>query len=170
MAKSNTQWAAQWLVASELSRRGYVVSFTSGNCTPAADLSVSTPDGRLFEVDVKGHMGKNAWDVKRKHDRTTLYYVLVTLCKTHDINSRTPDRFAILTQAEANDLVTQYELTHPDTGRTGFNFPASVPFEEDAWEKLPPVKRPPRRNVLRRKFVITSTNLTGSLHDAVESN
>jgi hypothetical protein len=40
-----TQWATQFLVAAELIRRGYTVSFTQGNNTPVADL------GRVDEFD-----------------------------------------------------------------------------------------------------------------------
>ena len=63
MAKSSTprktsrpsaQWTAQFLVASELSRRGYTVSFTMGSNTPLADLMVASPQGEHFWIDVKG--------------------------------------------------------------------------------------------------------------------
>jgi hypothetical protein len=43
-----TQWAAQFLAASELVRRYYVVSFTMGNNTPDADLMVGTQTGGSF--------------------------------------------------------------------------------------------------------------------------
>ena len=54
-SKQSTQWAAQFLAASELVRNGYVVSFTMGNNTPLADLMVAKEDGTFpFWVDVKG--------------------------------------------------------------------------------------------------------------------
>lgn len=44
-----TQWAAQFAVASELCKRGYEVSFTMGNATPVADLMVvSVAPGHLI--------------------------------------------------------------------------------------------------------------------------
>ena len=43
--RMRTQWATQFLVASELVRRDYTVSFTMGNHTPNADLMVGTPSG-----------------------------------------------------------------------------------------------------------------------------
>ena len=50
-----TQWAAQFAVASELCKRGYEVSFTMGNAAPVADLMVVSPVQReMFLVDVKG--------------------------------------------------------------------------------------------------------------------
>jgi hypothetical protein len=53
-----TQWAAQFLAASELVRRGYTVSFTMGNHTPDADLMVGAPSYRQFWIDVKGLSSK----------------------------------------------------------------------------------------------------------------
>ena len=48
-----TQWAAQFAVASELCRRGYEVAFTTGN-HPCVDLMVYSPNRVPFAVDVKG--------------------------------------------------------------------------------------------------------------------
>lgn len=56
--RMRTQWATQFLVASELVRRDYTVSFTMGNHTPNADLMVGTPSGKQFWVDVKGRSAK----------------------------------------------------------------------------------------------------------------
>ena len=62
-----TQWAAQFAVASELCKRGYEVSFTMGNTTPIADLMVVSPIGReMFLIDVKGLYRRNPWVLKRK--------------------------------------------------------------------------------------------------------
>lgn len=61
-----TQWAAQFAVASELCKRGYEVSFTMGDTTPVADLMVVSPKtGGMFLVDVKGLYSMNPWQVKR---------------------------------------------------------------------------------------------------------
>jgi hypothetical protein len=50
-----TQWAAEFAVASELCKRGYEVAFTSGHTTPIADLMVVSPKYKtMFLVDVKG--------------------------------------------------------------------------------------------------------------------
>jgi len=55
--KASAQWAAQFLVAGELARHGYEVSFTMGNNTPVADLMVGHPNtGAQFWVDVKGQL------------------------------------------------------------------------------------------------------------------
>jgi hypothetical protein len=48
-----TYWAARFLVAAELERRGYRVRLTDEN-TPGFDLSVTTATSEQFVVDVKG--------------------------------------------------------------------------------------------------------------------
>jgi hypothetical protein len=62
-----TQWAAQFAVASELCKRGYQVALTLGN-HPTIDLMVVSPNGKPFLVDVKGQYQPNFWPVKRKRN------------------------------------------------------------------------------------------------------
>ena len=134
-----TQWATQFLAAAELIRRGYTVSFTQGNNTPVADLMVGSPSSKLFWVDVKGLSSKNPWLITPKAPRGELFYVLVLLSPlAQNPKERTPDRFFILTQAEANDLESAYRQAHPkDKGAIpGFAF-ADAAGCEDCWEKLP---------------------------------
>ena len=113
--RQRTQWAAQFLVASELVRRGYTISFRMGNHTPNADLMVGAPSGRQFWVDVKGLSAKNAWLVKPKAPFPNPYYVLVYLSKLADRGTeREPDQFFVLTQAEIAELGDQYLAAHPN--------------------------------------------------------
>ena|SRR5712692_1721321 len=137
--RTTTQWAAQFLIAAELTRRGYTVSFTMGNHTPYADLQVGAPSGKQFWVDSKGLASKSAWLLRPKVDRLELYYVLVYLAPlANRPNVRQPDRFFILKQKEANELISDYAKRHPGDKGTipgfGFNDPQS---SEDAWHKLP---------------------------------
>jgi hypothetical protein len=53
-------WAARFLVAAELERRGYRVSLTDENM-PGFDLSVTTPTAEQFVVDVKGLGSSTPW-------------------------------------------------------------------------------------------------------------
>jgi HJR/Mrr/RecB family endonuclease len=59
-----TKWTAEFVVAAELSRRGYKVAFTQGSHTPVYDLLAATTKGEAFAVDVKGQASKGAWLVK----------------------------------------------------------------------------------------------------------
>ncbi len=56
-----TKWAATFLVASELVRRGWQVGLTHGN-TETADILASHPEsGRKISVDVKGIHAPGHW-------------------------------------------------------------------------------------------------------------
>lgn len=134
-----TQWAAQFLAAAELVRRGYTVAFTTGNNTPDADLMVGSPKGELFWVDVKGLSSKTDWLVRPKAARDRLFYILVALSPTSSgPTKRDADRFFVLTQKEANTLEREYRDAHPRNKTTmpGFKFAKAHQYE-DRWEKLP---------------------------------
>jgi hypothetical protein len=90
-----TQWAAQFAVASELCKRGYQVALTLGN-HPTIDLMVVSPSGKPFLVDVKGQYSPNFWPVKPKAQRQDLFYVLAF------VPDGASNSFSILTQDEAN--------------------------------------------------------------------
>lgn len=78
--KYQTQWASQFYVAAELTRRGYLVSLTFGNA-PVADLLVVSPKQSQFMVDVKGQSTHNFWLVQARENRDDLFFVLVYLPK-----------------------------------------------------------------------------------------
>jgi hypothetical protein len=128
----STQWAAQFLVAAELERHEYAVSFTMGNQTPVADLMVGHSNGKQFWVDVKGIAGRNSWWGLPKAERLNLFYILVSVG-----GHRREDRFFILNQTEWNGLITQYQMDHPTQKKKGgFGWVAPHVFE-DQWSKLP---------------------------------
>ncbi len=130
-----TQWAAQFLVSAELERHGYVVSFTMGHATKAADLMVGHEGtGAQFWVDVKGLAKPTSWPGGgTKAPRKNLFYILVLVC-----TARENDRFSILSQSEWDGLVNRYGEEHPNQkSRTGgFNWTAPHRFENQ-WSKLP---------------------------------
>jgi hypothetical protein len=131
--QSSTQWTAQFLVASELCRRDYTVSFTMGNTTPMADLMVGTHDGQMFWIDVKGQRGPHPWMTKRKRPLSGLYYVFVVIG-----NERSQDRFLIATQDEVNQEVAAYRESHPNNHTDTVRFNNALRFE-NRWEILPSV-------------------------------
>jgi hypothetical protein len=129
-----TQWAAQFAVASELCKREYEVALTLGHNTPLADLMVNSPvEQRHFLIDVKGLAKPNPWLVKRKLLRVDLYYILVFL------GFDEPNEFFILPQEAANDLVVEH-LQRPTRGTQprwdGFAFKAPEAYR-GMWELLP---------------------------------
>jgi hypothetical protein len=134
-----TQWAGQFLVASELVRRGYLVSFTMGNSTPDADLVVGKRGQQPFWIDVKGQASRGAWLIKPKPPSSSLYYVLVYLSPLAvGDGTRKPDEFFVLSQSDAAELAAQYLASHPkDKNKVpGFGFNDPHRFR-NAWDKLP---------------------------------
>jgi hypothetical protein len=99
-----TQWAAQFAVASELCRRGNQVALTMGN-HPKIDLMVLSPNGRPYFVDVKGqYKGPNPWPVTPKRKTAELlFYVFAFVPDPGDGSLR----FTVLSQDEVNAHVAE---------------------------------------------------------------
>ena len=135
-----TQWAAQFAVASELCKRGYQVALTMGN-HPAVDLMVISPNGISFQIDVKGQYKPNFWPVHPKETSGTLFYVLALVPENAE------NRFFILTQKQVNEGI-RVDLEYgrklrKEKGLTGE--PGTFPGIqrkyaegfEDAWKSFP---------------------------------
>jgi hypothetical protein len=132
-----TQWAAQFAVASELCKRGYEVAFTMGN-HPLVDLMVISPKNRSFLVDVKGLHRKNFWLVSPKPNRADLFYVLAY------VPAGEPNRFFVTTQRKVNQQIMRSIRLMKAAGR---NMEKELPFVgvkwstaesfEDRWQVLP---------------------------------
>ncbi len=131
--RHQTQWAAQFAVASELCKRGYEVAFTSGHTTPIADLMVASPSKTMFLVDVKGQYRANPWLIKKKPDCPNLFYILAY------VPTGAPNQYFILSQADAGKLIEKElaRLGRPDNYPvTGFLFNQAKEYA-DAWGTLP---------------------------------
>jgi hypothetical protein len=132
--RQQTQWAAQFAVASELCKRGYEVAFTSGQTTPLADLMVVSPKTKqMFLVDEKGLYRRNPWLIKLKAPRKNLFYILA------HVPADQPNEFFVLTQKRVARLVRD-ELTRlkrpDDYSVLGFVWKLALPYK-DAWHILP---------------------------------
>jgi len=135
-----TQWAAQFAVASELCRRGYEVAFTTGN-HPCVDLMVYSPKHVAFAVDVKGLYRRNFWPVREQAVRKDLFYIFAF------VPCDTPSRFFVLTQQQANKGIREdFEHAQSRAKKKGRDL-ATNPFPgvewkyaeafENAWNSLP---------------------------------
>ena len=141
MASSNywTQWAAQFFVGAELTRRRYVASFTLGNA-PRTDLLVTSRKGVGFRVEVKGLKSRNYWIVRPSSPDAHLFYVFVSLLKSD------PPRYFVLTSQQVRKVCSDKEnearRRAKETGRPfdarwgGFNWGAVLEYE-DKWDTLP---------------------------------
>jgi hypothetical protein len=136
LKRYKTQWAAQFYVAAELTRRGYLVSLTLGNA-PIVDILSVSPSGRQFMIDVKGQGTKNFWLLKRRESREDLFYVLVYIPP----DFTRPD-FFIMESIEVMTLWDEYRDKLLSRGKTfkesflGINWSTPFPFK-DKWDKLP---------------------------------
>ena len=134
MPRYHTQWAAQFYVAAELTRRLCIVSFTLGNA-PRTDLQVTSPSGQSFRMEIKGLRTHNFWLIRKHDPDPMLFYGLVY------IPPEGMPRFFILTSAEVQSLRQDYADAVTPRGRYrdetgGFNWTAPFPYE-NKWDKLP---------------------------------
>lgn len=136
-----TQWAAQFAVASELCKKSYEVALTMGN-HPTADIMVYSAGGRPFVIDVKGQYKRNYWVVREKPEREDAYYVFAYV---PDLGA---NRFFVLTQAEVNQgiraefaagrarAIAKGRSTDKVEAFPCIGFGWAEAFE-DRWDKLP---------------------------------
>jgi hypothetical protein len=137
-----TQWAAQFAVASELCKMGYEVAFTSGN-HPQIDLMVRSPKGESFDVDVKGLYQKNYFLLNPKKEiRDNLFYILAYGPQDER------NEFCILSHAEAYEEVQKdieraraRQIAKGGTGEKagvmpGIRWKDAQEYKE-GWKKLP---------------------------------
>lgn len=131
-----SKWTAEFLVAAELSRRGYTVAFTQGSHTPDYDLLAGAPSGQSFKIDVKGMAAPGAWLISDKKPQADLFYILVLVPPGG--RGRGIDRFFILTQADAKLLTSRYRASRrtASSNWSGFNWSDALPYE-DGWASLP---------------------------------
>ncbi len=131
-----TQWASQFYVAAELTRKGYLVAFTLGNA-PKIDLMACSPKGADFLIQVKGQATKNFWLFGHVPQRGDLFYVFVYVPSKGG-----PPQFFVLTAKEAEDERERYRehiravkgSYRDDFG--GMNWTAAHKYE-DHWHVLP---------------------------------
>lgn len=131
-----THRTSQFLVAAELSRRGYTVAFTN-DYTSAVDLTVGSSRGQ-FCVDVKGLASDAAWHVRPKPSTVDLYYILVRVASTDEQRRGKGDRFFVLSQESTNELIAKYQREHPNDRGSAPGFGWRDPFDyEGRWDCLP---------------------------------
>jgi hypothetical protein len=136
-----TQWAAQFAVASELCKRGFEVALTMGN-HPTTDIMVSSQNGSRFGIDVKGSYKRNVWLVKKKPENADIFYVFAF------VPAGGSNRFFILSQADVNQGIeaefSRARAAAALKGRSGDKIEAWPGVQwvfaekyEDRWDLLP---------------------------------
>ncbi len=119
LSKGMTGIAGEYYVAAELSRRGYVVSFTLRN-TKGIDILVSSEDGsksRAIQVKSSNNEAK-AWVLNKKSELSfsdNLFYVFVNL-KT--VDSR-PDFYIVPSKVVAKFIKESHGSWLSSPSKTG---------------------------------------------------
>jgi hypothetical protein len=133
-----TQWAAQFAVASELCKRGYQVALTLGN-HPSIDLMVVSPKETQFVVDVKGQYSEKFWPISPK-EIEGLFYIFAF------VPEGKPNQFYILTQEAARKEVAKNDqkwVALDASNRIGKPnpmpgvYPRALKPYQDCWDILP---------------------------------
>jgi hypothetical protein len=91
---NSTNLAAEFFVASQLNRLGYIVTLTLGN-TKEVDLLVAHPDGRKISIDTKGLKNKTNWPVSPKLVTPTHFFILVSYVDHFQDVTHHPEVFVI---------------------------------------------------------------------------
>ena len=144
-----TQWAGQFGAAHELSRRGYLVAFTSGNA-PAADLLCQSPQGVSFSVEVKSLTVKTYFLYSKSllKSNPNRFVVFVFLQPLPQNGKLLPPEYYILTDKQFRQVVAEQDLLAKEAVKRrgkpyaafapGINYPTLTRHNyHDAWGNLP---------------------------------
>ena len=141
-----TQWAGQFGVAHELTRRGYLVTFTTGNAL-SDDLLCQSPAGVAFSVQVKSLSSKTYFLYQKSLEEAPLatrFFVFVLLATDSSIR---PEYF-VMNKEQFLTLVEEQKRILAESekrrGRAyaefspGINYPIVAQHNfRDAWDNLP---------------------------------
>lgn len=127
--ENTSHLAGEFLVAGELSRRGYPVSITMGNAK-SVDIYADTRDG-VIKVDAKAGRVKGNWPIAKNSVNADVYYIFVYL----QIKNEKPPEYFI---TSGREIISKNLIR---TWQTRQGIPYSTLNEggyRDAWNRLPP--------------------------------
>src|ERR1700691_6165194 len=130
-----TQWAAQFAVASELCKRNYQVALSLGN-QPGFDLMVMSPNADTFPVEVKGLYKRSYWRMEKKKLHPKLFYVFAFVPDGDERN-----RFFVMTQKTVDRFIDQHRKEGGNSPKhvSGIQWPIVEKYE-NRWDILPGYK------------------------------
>ena len=131
--KNTTHLAGEFLVAGELSRRGYPVSITMGNAK-SVDIYAETTAG-VIRVDAKAGRSKSNWPIAKENINEDQYYIFVYLQTEKKIGKNAPPEYFVVTGKEilSNNLIKVWGT------RQGIPYSnLNTDWYRESWNKLPP--------------------------------
>ena len=134
MADTNTSHlAGEFLVAGELSRRGYPVSITMGNAK-AIDIHADTLSRQeTIRVDAKATRSKTSWPIKENAVDKDLFYIFVYLRTEEEIKHNAKSEYFIVTGRE---IITKHLIKPWKMPGIPYSSLKKQEYEE-RWDKLP---------------------------------
>jgi len=133
-SKNTTHLAGEFLVAGELSRRGYPVSITMGNAK-SIDIYADSKDGPI-KIDAKAGRTKTNWPINKSTVSKNQYYIFVYLHDEDKIKKNVPPEYFVVSGKE---LISKKKNLIKDWGiRQGimYHFLNKDKYKE-RWDKLP---------------------------------
>ena len=133
MSKRNTtHLAGEFLVAGELSRRGYPVSITIGNAKSVDIYAESSKE--MLKIDAKAGRTKGNWPINKNNVKKDIYYIFVHLQTETKIKNNVPPEYFIVKGKEilSKNLISTWGK------RQGIRYSTLNTKEyRERWDKLP---------------------------------
>ena len=134
--KNTSHLAGEFLVAGELSRRGYPVSITFGNAK-SVDIYADTQMGTI-RIDAKAGRAKGNWPIEEGSIDRKTYYIFVHLQTPKRIRKNVAPEYFIV---QWNEILTRKLIKGWGT-RHGIKYSAlNTSHYKGRWDKLPLPKR-----------------------------
>ena len=131
--KNTSHLAGEFLVAGELSRRGYPVSITIGNAK-SIDIYANARE-RVIKVDAKAGRGKGNWPIAKNSVNEDVYYIFVYLQGQNKIKNNIAPEYFVISGKEifSKNLVETWKK------RQGIRYSTlNTNNYKERWDKLPP--------------------------------
>ena len=130
--KNTTHLAGEFLVAGELSRRGYPVAITFGNAK-SVDIYATTQQGEI-KIDAKAGRTKSNFPISKSSVDEKMYYIFVYLQSKNKIYANISPEYFIATGHEIlkNNLIVTWRT------RQGIRYSNLNTNEyKGNWDKIP---------------------------------
>jgi len=129
--RNTSHLAGEFLVAGELSRRGYPVSITLGNAK-SVDIHAETSRG-IVKVQAKAVRNKGNWPIREDSIEEDIFYIFVFLQTKTAIKGNKASEYFVAKRKDLKDLVQTWGT------RQGIRY-SSLNKErfKERWDKLPP--------------------------------
>jgi len=132
ISKYTSHLAGEFLVAGELSRRGYPVSITIGNAK-SVDIYASARE-RVIKIDAKAGRGKGNWPIAKSSVNEDVYYICVYLQDQNKIKNNIAPEYFVVSGKEifSKNLVETWKT------RQGIRYSTlNTNNYKERWDKLP---------------------------------